>query len=47
MHGRRAVTGLNYYVFVEAENKNGKIIAKTDKIIGKVYVLANGYYSLG
>lgn len=39
-------TGLNYYVYVEAEDREGKIISKSNKSIGKVYVMVNGYYTL-
>lgn len=39
-------TGKNYYIYVEAEDKNGKIISKSEKVIGTVFVLENGFYSL-
>lgn len=39
-------TGLNYYVVVEAEDKAGIIIDKSSKLLGKVYTMVNGYYSL-
>ena len=39
-------TGKNYYIFVEAEDRSGEIIAKSEKELGQVYVLTNGYYSL-
>ena len=34
-------TGKNYYVFVEAEDKNGKIIAKTEKVCAIVETFSN------
>lgn len=34
-------TGKNYYVFVEAEDKNGKIIAKTEKVFAIVETFSN------
>lgn len=40
-----ADTGKNYYIFVEAEDRNGDIIAKSEKELGQVYVITNGYYS--
>lgn len=39
-------TGKDYYICVEAENRNGQIIDKTDKVLGKVYIMFNGYFSL-
>ena len=39
-------TGKNYYIYVEAEDKNGKIISKSNKEKGSVFVLENGFYSL-
>lgn len=39
-------SGLNYYVVVEAEDKAGIIIDKSSKLLGKVYTMVNGYYSL-
>ena len=36
----------NYYIYVEAEDRTGNIIAKTDKRRGIVYVMREGYYSL-
>lgn len=38
-------TGKNYYVYVEAEDKNGNIIGKTEKIMGRVYAMNAGYFS--
>lgn len=35
-------TGRNYYIFVEAEDREGKIIDKTDKIICHVKEMWNG-----
>ena len=34
-------TSKNYYVYVEAEDKNGKIISKTDKVCAVVETLSN------
>lgn len=39
-------TGMNYYIYVEAEDKNGNIISKSDKVKGSIFVLEHGYYSL-
>ena len=39
-------TGKNYYIFVEAEDRSGEIIAKSEKMLGQVYVITNGHYSL-
>ena len=39
-------TGKNYYIYVEAEDRMGNIISKTDKVLGQVYVMVNGYFSL-
>lgn len=39
-------TGKNYYIYIEAEDKNGKIISKSEKVKGFVFVLEHGYYSL-
>ena len=39
-------TGKNYYIYVEAEDRMGKTISKTDKVLGQVYIMVNGYYSL-
>ena len=36
-------TNKNYYVFVEAEDKNGNIISKTDKVCAIVDMLSNSY----
>ncbi len=36
-------TGKNYYVYVEAEDKNGKIISKTDKVCAIVETFSNTY----
>ena len=38
-------TGKNYYVFVEAEDKNGNIIKKSEKVVGIVYTMTGGYFS--
>ena len=38
-------TGKNYYIYVEAEDKKGDIINKSDKVVGDVYVMSNGYFS--
>ena len=35
-------TGRNYYIFVEAEDREGKIIEKTDKIVGYVKEMWKG-----
>lgn len=35
-------TGKNYYIYVEVEDKNGKIISKSEKMIGTVFVLEKG-----
>ena len=35
-------TGRNYYIFVEAEDREGKIIDKTDKIVCRVQEMWNG-----
>ena len=39
-------TGRNYYIYVEAEDRMGNTISKTDKVLGQVYIMVNGYYSL-
>lgn len=39
-------TGKNYYIYVEAEDRKGNTISKTDKVLGQVYIMVNGYYSL-
>ena len=39
-------TGKNYYIYVEAEDRMGNTISKTDKVLGQVYIMVNGYYSL-
>lgn len=39
-------TGKNYYIYVEAEDKNGKIINKSEYVEGVVYSMVNGYFSL-
>ena len=39
-------TGKNYYIYIEAEDNNGKIISKSEKVKGFVFVLEHGYYSL-
>lgn len=39
-------TGKNYYIYVEAEDKNGKIINKSECVGGVVYSMVNGYFSL-
>ena len=36
-------TGKNYYVYVEAEDKNGKIISKTDNVCAVVETFSNTY----
>ena len=45
-HASGKDTHKNYFIYVEAEDRTGKIIAKTEKQVGKVYVMFNGYYSL-
>ena len=37
-------TGKNYYIYVEAEDKSGKIISKSEKVVGSVYILLDGSY---
>lgn len=39
-------TSYNYYVFVEAENKEGKIIETSNKILGRIAILKEGSYRL-
>ena len=41
-----AETGKNYYVLVEAEGKNKTIISSSSRVLGLVYILKNGSYSL-
>ena len=36
-------TGKNYYVYIEAEDKNGKIISKTNKVCAIVETFSNTY----
>lgn len=36
-------TGLNYYIYVEAENKDGNIIDKSEKVMQKVVTFRDGY----
>lgn len=37
-------TGLNYYVYVEAEGKDGNIISTSPKSIGKTLMVRDGNY---
>lgn len=37
-------TGLNYFVYVEAEDKDGKIISTSSKQIGHVLMFRDGNY---
>ena len=37
--------GDNYYVYVEAENRAGETISKTDMVLGDVYIMEKGSYS--
>lgn len=39
-------TGKNYYIYVEEEDKNGRIINKSKNVEGVVYSMVNGYFSL-
>ena len=39
-------TGQNYYVLVEAESKTKGIISESSRVLGQVYILKNGSYSL-
>lgn len=39
-------TDEDYYIYVEAENKSGEIIAKSNTEKGSVFVLEQGNYSL-
>lgn len=44
MHGRvKNETGRNYYVMVEAEDRNGTIIDKSEKVTGVVLEMDNGF----
>lgn len=38
-------SGKNYYIYVEAEGKNGEIITKSERIKGIVYHMIAGYFS--
>ena len=43
---RGRATQKNYFIYVEAEDRTGKIVAKTGKQVGTVYSMVNGCYSL-
>lgn len=45
-YSRDYSTGKNYYIYVEAEYKNGNIIFKSEKVEGSVFVSEHGCYSL-
>lgn len=48
MHGiRREETGLEYYVLVEAEDRQGNVIDSSDKVSGRVLSMNNGYATQG
>ncbi len=48
IHGRiREETGLDYYLFVEAEDRQGKIIDSSDKVVGRVSSIDNGFATVG
>ena len=43
----RKETGLEYYVLVEAEDRQGNIIDSSDKVSGRVLSMDNGYATQG
>lgn len=45
-YSRDYSTSKNYYIYVEAEDKNGNIIFKSEKVEGSVFVSEHGCYSL-
>jgi len=48
IHGRtKHETGSNYYIVVEAEDRQGKIIDSSDKVLGKVLSVDNGFANEG
>lgn len=48
IHGiRREETGLEYYVLVEAEDRQGNVIDSSDKVSGRVLSMDNGYATQG
>lgn len=48
VHGRiREETGLDYYLLVEAEDRQGKIIDSSDKVVGRVSSIDNGFATVG
>ena len=47
-YGRmREETGLEYYVLVEAEDRQGNVIDSSDKVSGRVLSMDNGYATQG
>ena len=42
IHGWGEETGLEYYVLVEAEDRQGNVIDTSDKVRGRVLSMANG-----
>lgn len=47
-YGRmRKETGLEYYVLVEAEDRQGNVIDSSDKVSGRVLSMDNGYATEG
>lgn len=45
-HCSGKTTGKYYFVYVEAEDRNGVIISRSEKRDGDIYILRNGSYSL-
>ena len=45
--GMREETGLEYYVLVEAEDRQGSVIDSSEKVLGRVLSVDNGYASQG
>lgn len=43
----REETGLEYYVLVEAEDRQGNVIDSSDKVSGRVLSMDNGYATQG
>lgn len=43
----RKETGLEYYVLVEAEDRQGNVIDSSDKVSGRVLSMDNGYATQG
>ena len=43
----RKETGLEYYVLVEAEDRQGNVIDSFDKVSGRVLLMDNGYATQG